>query len=802
MSKGTVEDIYELSPLQRGMLLHSMHDGATDMYLSQHTNTVDGSLDTDALLQAWQAAVSAHPALRASFHWEGSDKPLQVVHRGVSLPVHRHDWTDLDDGQQRKRIDQLRADDIEAGFVLTQPPLQRLHLIRLGVSRHCLIWTYHHVLMDGWSIPIFLNDVMSHYRCLTIGGPPPKPAPPFRSYIAWLQRQDLEAAKSYWMDALAGVRPSHLLAARPWDPHRGTGPVDRRIVSLAAPVERGLRAAAARHQVTVGTVVQAAWAVVLRHHTGQADVTFGCASSGRPVELPEVHRMVGVFANTLPVPVTVPDDGDLGQWLREIQGRYTATRRYEYTPLADIKRWAGRPGGQLFESLLVLENYPSTIDDDAVAKHLSFRRHALYDKTDLPLTLTVSPEPVSEMHLLMHRERFGPDFLDEILTCLHATFEAFATADRIACVVSAGGPVPASPPTRGSRPEPTPSPVGQQTLPATPQEEAVSAVYRDILGAPEIDVTASFFAMGGDSFDAVRAISRLDGATLAMLASHPSVRELAGALGSPEDLDAILRRLTPSDEPSHTLLCVPFGGGSSISYQPLADALASRIALLAVALPGHEPGGDPGLRPLEDVAQECADAALESVDGPLSVYGHSTGVALAVEVARRLESAGRTVERLFVAASYPFYDHGSVGRAILRRRESADALLPMLRDLQSVNGVDRVVGDDELRFVARAASHDLATGRRYFSERWSRDKGRASLAVPITFVAGTNDPATPRFERRYRVWERFGSAVDLETLPLAGHYFHQQQPEALAKVIERLLVGTPDRAPGREDSPR
>ncbi len=530
MGTNNVDDIYELSPLQQGMLLHSAHDGATDMYLSQQTYTAVGELDTDALVEAWKAAARAHPALRTTFHWQGLDRPLQVVHRDVPLPVHRHDWSGVDREQELKRLEQLHSDDRAAGFDLAVPPLQRLNLITLGPDRHCLVWTYHHLLMDGWSVPIFFGEVVAQYRRLTAGGPPPPPPPHYRDYIAWLQRQDLEATKGFWQEYLAGVRPSHLAPLRPWDPRHGTGPVERRTVDLPAPVATGMREAAARHRVTLGTLVQAAWAVVLRGYTGRSDVTFGCASSGRPLGLPGVDRMVGMFANTLPVRVTVPDDGDLGDWLRELQRRQARMRRYEYTPLADVKRWAGTPGQQLFESLIVLENYGLTVDATGLTSALTFRREALYDKISFPLTMTIAPGPVSELQLLIHRERFDPDFIDDVLARLRATFDAVTTADRIRTVTSAAGPVAAvadvadRPPVAGSDRPATP--------PATATEEMVAAVFRETLGLAEVDVTASFFELGGDSFEAVRVIGRIDGASLGMLAANPSVRELSAALAS------------------------------------------------------------------------------------------------------------------------------------------------------------------------------------------------------------------------------------------------------------------------------
>src|SRR5262245_24164441 len=191
-----------------------MHDGAADMYLSEHTYIVDGPLDVDALVGSWQAVIDAQSVLRTSFHWKGLDKPLQVVHRDVALPVQRHDWSDLDEQGQQERLAKLQAEERAAGFDIESAPLLRLHVIRLSQRRHKVIWTYHHVLMDGWSVPNFLDELMSRYRSATIGTPPPPAVPAYRDYIAWLQRQDLREARDFWTTTLAEVRPTYVTRSK------------------------------------------------------------------------------------------------------------------------------------------------------------------------------------------------------------------------------------------------------------------------------------------------------------------------------------------------------------------------------------------------------------------------------------------------------------------------------------------------------------------------------------------------------------------------------------------------------------
>jgi hypothetical protein len=435
-----LEDVYELTPLQQGMLLHSLYDDDPETYMAQNTFEMEGLLDVDLMLQAWQRTAAAHPALRTSYHWEDLDKPLQVVHRSAEIPVYRHDWSDLDESEQQVRFDHLMTEDRQAGFFsLSQPPLVRVHLIRLGENRHGCIWTHHMLPMDAWSEIVVMNDVMAWYRHLALGGPLPDQPAPYRDYIGWLQRQDLDAAKDFWSSYLGQGAAAPRLGPLLPEPQSSTaGAVSEHQVLLSPEMGEALRAAAARHRVTFNTLVQAAWSLVLQRYTGEAEVTFGCTSSGRPADLPGVDRMAGSFINSLPVRVTVPDDSDLGAWLREVQDSASAVRRYEYSPLSQIKTWTGVPGPEpLFNSLVVLNNFPSAVTLGSVEQQVSFRLLNAFEKISEPLTLKVHPEPEPSVRLVVHRQRFDPATVDAILADLQAALEALATAERTTGAVAA-----------------------------------------------------------------------------------------------------------------------------------------------------------------------------------------------------------------------------------------------------------------------------------------------------------------------------------------------------------------------------
>jgi len=1334
MSTSDVEDVYELSPLQQGMLLHSLYGGDADTYLAQHSFDVEGPLDPESLEIAWQETVRAHPALRTSFHWEGLDTPLQVVHAQVPIELRRHDWSAVDSAERDRRIEQLLASERAAGFDPQHAPLTRLDLVRLGEERHVVVWTHHMLPVDGWSVPLVIGEVVARYLSVTAGAPPPLPAPPYRDYIAWLQEQDLDAARNYWVEALSdATEVARLGPLSPRRPQADPTLIDEYGAVLEEDLPTAIRETAARHGVTQGTLMLAAWALVVERFSGGSEVRFGVACSGRPAALAHVDRMVGSFVNSLPLQLAVPRDGEVGEWLREVQAQHASGRRYEFTPLARIKSWTRIPATEpLFDSLLVLENYPVELGQGAGPERLSVRGLTDFEKTSEPLTVFVTA--ASSLRVLCHRDRIGSRDVEEILDAFRAALRLLTRESGIAAVASglttgrpadpaargsfvrfgpAGSSLPAlvrrwverspdapavvtdgevldyaelwerscataaslaaagvgrgatvgvcaersadlvvgllgvqlagaaylplesslpeerlsfmvadagvdvvlAPPDTAAlaarlgagtvlaparQPDATPHPAAgwapvagcgsdvayviytsgstgrpkgvaitheailnrllwmqdtfeltpadrvlqktpfgfdvsvwelfwplitgavmvmarsgghqdaaylaeviadgavttahfvpsmlelfvdepgaarlpalrrvfcsgealphglsarfartlprvelhnlygpteaavdvtwwdcadeapegvlpigwpvantqahvldrrlsevprlvsgelylggvqlatgyvgrpgltaarfvahplagpggrlyrtgdrarrlrdgsleflgrlddqvkihgyrvelgeiEQTLvdhpgvregvvgvhargehrelaayvtatdvsrehgdlpgrlreqlegrlprymvpatitvleamplthngkldraalpdprqqlqisaaaparaPQTPLEASVAAVFEDVLGVGPVDRDGDFFALGGTSFDAVRAIRRIQGASIPLITAHSTVRGLAAALAEPAaDSGPLLRLASPpgrtvqADQTAISLVCVPFGGGSAIAYRALAGRLSAEVSLLAVTLPGHEPGSQVPLEPVREVAEQCADAVLALPPGPVAVYGHCAGVALAVEVVRRVEAAGRSVERLFLGASYPFYEPRWFGRTTQRvlaalvhsgwlrvgartvgttRVGVAEADGAEVRYLRAIGGFGTDVDDETIAFVMRAFRHDVAEGGRYFAEVWTRgtepwlaepSEPRTPLSAPITFIAGTDDPLTAGYQRGVRLWDRFSTSVDLAVIPEGSHYFLQNQPEALAAVIERSL---------------
>ncbi|WP_144635204.1 non-ribosomal peptide synthetase [Bordetella genomosp. 13] len=378
-----VEDIYPATPMQAGMLFHGMSGAAGAAYINQLRVDIDG-LDVPRFRRAWQDVLQRCDVLRTGFLPGGAGVPLQWVARQAPLPL---DVQDLrGDPDMAAHIDDLARAALERGFDLAEPPLMRLLLVRVDADRHHLVWTHHHALMDGWSVSRLLGDVLRAYA----GQPSNGAAPRFRDYLAWLARTDADAARQYWTDRLAPLgAPTRLAEAGRAQAGRDTGPaVLHRSLDVAGMTL--LSACAQRERVTVNTLVQAAWALLLSRHVGSHCVAFGATVAGRPADLPGAQEMVGLFINTLPVVASLPDGARVGAWLRGLQADEARAREHAATPLYEIQAWTGQGGQALFDSILVFENYP--VDRalrEGEAAGVGFGLPVNRYETGYPMTVTV-----------------------------------------------------------------------------------------------------------------------------------------------------------------------------------------------------------------------------------------------------------------------------------------------------------------------------------------------------------------------------------------------------------------------------
>ncbi|MFD7409659.1 amino acid adenylation domain-containing protein, partial [Streptomyces sp. NPDC059866] len=420
-------DVWPLSPLQEGLLFHALSDSAgPDVYTVQTALHLDGSVDGKALRAAGQRMLERHPNLRAAFRHEGLDRPVQIIEDGTQLP-----WQDVDLSARPDAdaaLDAFLADERARRFDLAQPPLMRFALVRLGEERHCLVITQHHILTDGWSSTLHINELLALYRIYASGGDDSAlpGTTPYRDYLTWLAGRDRTAALDAWAQAMAGAEPTYLAAAPSQEP--GPAPLPERLVShLDADTTAALDAQARRAGVTLNTLVQCAWGVLLGRMTGQDDVVFGAVVSGRSPEIPGIENMIGLFINTVPVRVRMDAADTWADLAARVQAEQGALLPHQHLALTETQRAAGP--GNLFDTVVAFENYLVDRTAQPVDETLGLRVTGAtgHDGAHYPLNLVVVPGPQLRLRLDHRTDSYtSPDadaLLDRFVRLLTAVAE-------------------------------------------------------------------------------------------------------------------------------------------------------------------------------------------------------------------------------------------------------------------------------------------------------------------------------------------------------------------------------------------
>src|ERR687896_1943717 len=428
--KRNIESIYPLSPMQQGMLFHTLYAPESGVYCEQTSCSLNGNLNVSAFKQAWQQVVQRYPVLRTLFVWRHRKKPLQVVRARVTLPWVEEDWRGWSPLEQHGRLEAFLEADRARGFDLGQAPLMRCALLREAEDAYRFVWGSHHLLMDGWSLSLVLKEVLTFYEAYCRGRELRLESPrPYRDYIAWLQQQDLAQAEGFWREALRGITAPTPLGVDQGVEGRERAPrYAEQGLELSAVVMGGLRALAREQHLTLNTLVQGAWALLLSRYSGEEEVVFGATVSGRPAELGGVEAMVGLFINTLPVRVRVPREVSLLSWLQQLQEQQVEREQYAYSPLVAIQGWSEVPRGvSLFESILVFENYPVGEPLTEQRDGVEIREVQTVERTNYLLTVTATVTR-SELSLEVSYDcdRFEADTISRLLEHFQTLLEGIA----------------------------------------------------------------------------------------------------------------------------------------------------------------------------------------------------------------------------------------------------------------------------------------------------------------------------------------------------------------------------------------
>jgi amino acid adenylation domain-containing protein/FkbH-like protein/non-ribosomal peptide synthase protein (TIGR01720 family) len=534
-----VEDIYALSPIQT--LFFSANHGAAQPTFDQWQCTLQGPLDASAFERAWTETIQRHTVLRSTIVSAGLREPLQVVHREVRLPWSTEDWRNIPAAQHAERWAAFLKEDLAQPLSLTEAPVMRFKLVRLAEETWKFVWSVPALLLDGWSWPLVFRDASRLYEAHTKKSAPQlESVRPYRDYLAWLGLQTSMDATTFWQQQLASFKKPTSIPSE--DPRQETGGdrYQQHVLQLSNDATNALQTSARRLQVTLNTLVQGAWSLLLSRQSGDADVVFGSAFSGRPTDLPGVESIVGPFTNNLPVRVQVKSEDTAGEFFRDVHSRLLQLSTYQFTPLMDIQRSSEVPWRyRLFDSLIVFQNY--LVDDSArrLGAKVAISDFAGPVHTSYPVLLLA--EPGASLRLTFFYdckniarstvERWSKDL--QILLELAPVFFDKRVGELQALLS------PRAPQT--AKPDQALAAQTQNFMPAqTDMERQIASVWQKMFGLEQVNVEANFFELGGHSLLLVQ-LHRLLRETLnsefpiVALFEHPTVRALARHLGQPAE---------------------------------------------------------------------------------------------------------------------------------------------------------------------------------------------------------------------------------------------------------------------------
>ena len=419
INKQNIEDIYPLSPMQQGMLFHSLYAPDSGIYFQQMICTLMGNLEVAAFEQAWQKIVEKHSIFRTAFIWESLNKPVQVVYKQVKITVENDDWQGLSEQEQQEQLKVFLESDQQHSLQLSQPPLMRLHLIKLDKNTYQFVFSSHHLLLDAWSLPLVFNDLLNFYEAISQGETIRSQSPlSYRHYIAWLQQQDQELAEKFWKQKLQGFTAATPLTVEKLLPKTENSNISygEQQIQLTVSATEALQSFARQNRLTLNNLVQATWGLLLSRYSQESDVVFGVTVSGRPPSLLGVESMVGLFINTLPMRVKVSAETKILDLLKDLQAQQIECEQYSYSSLADIQGWSNIPRGtSLFESILVFESNTLKTGLKSSNKSLELDNIRGFERTNYPLTVVAVPRQQMLVRISYDTNRFDDGTITRLL---------------------------------------------------------------------------------------------------------------------------------------------------------------------------------------------------------------------------------------------------------------------------------------------------------------------------------------------------------------------------------------------------
>jgi acyl carrier protein len=672
-----VDDVYPLSPMQETMLFHAstrvanLNDrqnftSARDVLFNQVQLNIFGDLVVGRFENAWQAVVDRYPAMRSAFIFKGLTRPQQIVRTKVKLPFNFIDLTKLDSPGQQTAITSLKITDRQQGFDFERAPLMRVTLVKLASAHHQLIWSSHHLIVDRWCIPILFQDLLRFYQHTdSQNNEQSKPVVPFKRYIAWLKQQSRDACARFWSTNLHGFTKSSLLSTRAV----GIDSQQQQAFELTLPdrVMADLKKLCNAHTLTLATLIQGAWALLLNRHTQLTDVAFGLVVSGRPHSIANVESIVGSFVNNVPARVKLDPQQNILSWLKGLQRSGIKRAAYEYVALSELHQYTGLADEQpIFDSVLLWlapsqPSYPADIRLETVSADMN---------TAFPLTLSIEEKATSLRFFLklaagqaLHVD--GATLLDDLRDLLSQlaavdTQTSMAEFNIVGEEAMHGEAVEKVVILQGQGQT---DKKGRERVKLEPLQDYLIQQWQTILEVEQVSLDDDFFALGGNSLKAAQLLRKVELAErmkipILALFQGRTVRDMARII---LDKDWPVRgeiatalRSTGNQKP---LFCIASPEVNTVGYANLSQYLDKNIPFYVLqSPPTQDLVAEPRASELPALAKAYIDAMVKvQPAGSYRLLGMCAGAQIAIEMARQLEERKQPLAYLGIINTWAFY---------------------------------------------------------------------------------------------------------------------------------------------------
>ncbi|MHA4844101.1 condensation domain-containing protein [Flavitalea antarctica] len=659
VKKAKVEAIYPLNFLQQALLFHSLQEG-DDQGLLRVKCVLKGKIDVEAFQDAWRQTIQRHEVLRTSVHWENLEKPAQVVHKEVLLPFVVHDLSGHSAPAQEAKIDELTGSDGAEALDLTKAPVLRIFLIRLSVDKHILLWDCHHILVDGWSASIILQDLLAFYDAYCSGeqaaGLPAVPS--YRSYLHWVKNQDQSKSKTFWTEVLKGFGRPTLVGLRKQSQKSLVNNFQTKSLKLSQEDSQKLREFSQKNQITLNTLIQGIWAILLSGYVEHDDIAFGTIVSGRSIDLPNAALMAGMFMNVLPLRITLDDHDKFQDWLKSLQSQQAQIRGFEYTNLNEIlDSGSSASGTLLFDSVVVFENMPL---ENIRGGGVSIESFESGLTSNYPLTLAVSPLNEIKAYLKYDSSVISEQQISWFLSNLSRLFAAIIQNKSGSLREIKNFLSPVGSDITPGHPEHTYKTAARRYLaPRNEAELMLVSVWENMLNIHPIGVNEDFFDLGGTSITAIRLFTEIEKRFQKKLQpisllNHRTVEALSKFIAE-ESGEAKFSSLVPlrASGSKPPIFCLHAGGGHVFFYKDLAKHLGADQPVYAL----QRLGVDDVTQAAQDIESTASHYLAEirkvQPNGPYSLLAYCFSISICWEMVRQLQQAGDSVSVIAMIDSSP-----------------------------------------------------------------------------------------------------------------------------------------------------